>query len=289
MLSHDTIQSLFAKLVHKLTIHQHRDHHPNDSIQEQDLPISDALDPSLVKISTCYFQKMCSVQFQEMQKRAAQLQPFRRYSRKTEGVDENTPTPATKRASVFVPQLTLTIKNQKRLLQFIYYYTHPSGWGISCYRFRVETVLYILRRLEKQEDTTTTIEIPTRAIYMYLICNFTATDVQSFDLRSSTLGFSSFAWIGQMGELLTPNACRLPTNRRHQFLCNLCKLSRLEHQSLPTIRCQYTLTPQNLQRRALLGAPAATRAVAAAARPCDRYRHSAALQRCSGAATCHFF
>ena len=48
-LSHNTFQSLFAKLMHTIIVHQHRDLHPNDSLHEYDLPISAALEPTLLK------------------------------------------------------------------------------------------------------------------------------------------------------------------------------------------------------------------------------------------------
>ena len=45
MLSYDTFHSLFAKPVHALIIQQHRDLHPNDSLNEYNPSIFDALEP----------------------------------------------------------------------------------------------------------------------------------------------------------------------------------------------------------------------------------------------------
>ena len=62
MLSHDTFHSLFAKLMHTVILQQHRGLHPSDS-HDKDLPISDALEPPLVRASTWNFYKMCPVLF----------------------------------------------------------------------------------------------------------------------------------------------------------------------------------------------------------------------------------
>ena len=65
MLSYDIFQSLFAKLVQKVKIHQHRVLNPNDKLHEKDHPISDALEPPLVKSSTWIFRERCPVCYKE--------------------------------------------------------------------------------------------------------------------------------------------------------------------------------------------------------------------------------
>ena len=49
MFSYDTLQSLFAKLT---IMHQYRNVHTKDSLYAEDLPILDALEPSLLQLST---------------------------------------------------------------------------------------------------------------------------------------------------------------------------------------------------------------------------------------------
>ena len=52
MLSHDILQSLFAKLMHTVIIDQHCDLLPNDSLHEKNPLLSDAQEPPLVRFST---------------------------------------------------------------------------------------------------------------------------------------------------------------------------------------------------------------------------------------------